>query len=127
MWYAVETVFIDGKLFGSQCLFDEDDAVKGCCYCSHNEEPMNSSHTEFGGRIEIHCDWFETKELAMRFQDGEITYKHIYEAYYKPSIKSTLTQFVKREIVELCGNNGALAHRGIYEKVLLDYMPYWAE
>lgn len=32
MWYAVQTVFIDGKLFGSECMFEENGGgMKGCC------------------------------------------------------------------------------------------------
>ena len=125
MWYATETAFIDGKLFGTRCLFKEGDtSAVGHCYCSHNEEPMNEVKYEFGNRIEIHTDWFESEELAKSFCEGKITYKHIYDTYYKPSIRSTLSNFRKREIIEV--KDGIEPYRGIYEKNPLDYEPYWA-
>ena len=76
MLYAVQTVFIDGKLFGSECMFEENGGgMKGCCDHPppHSEEPMNSCEGKFFNRIRIYTDWFETPELARRFRDGEIT------------------------------------------------------
>ena len=84
MWYAVETVFIDGKLFDSR-RFDYDKNY-GVCRCQHDEEPMNGTKREFGNRIEIHTDWFETEELAEKFYNGEITYIHYYDVYYNNSL-----------------------------------------
>ena len=125
MWYAVETVFIDGHFWNSRCLFhDGDTNPTGHCYCNHDEEPGNSCKKVFDGRIEIHLDWFETEELAHDFCDGKITYKHIYNTYYKESIKSNLSQFSKREIIDVDVEKGVLPHRGIYETNKLDDRPY---
>ena len=42
MWYAVQTVFIDGKLFGSECMFEENGGgMKGCC--DHPPPPIPRS------------------------------------------------------------------------------------
>lgn len=126
MWYCVETVFIDGKLFGSRCCFDEDDrSPVGKCYAAETEEPHNSRKEEFGGRIEIHLDWFESRELATDFRDGKITYVHTYESYYKKSINSTLRKFSQRKIVDVCEEKGILPHRGIYTDIPINYKPYW--
>lgn len=126
MWYAVETVFIDGKLFDSRCLFIEGDtSPAGHCYAGLDEEPINRCEKRFNNRIEIHTDWFESEKLAKYFCDGKITYIHHYDAYYKRSIKSTLRKFSKREIVEVDENSGILPHRGIYKEHMLDYQPYW--
>jgi len=124
MWYAVETVFIDGELFGSKCVFvDGDTSALGHCYASHSEEPGNRCERFFDNRIERHIDWFESEELAKRFCAGEITYVHHYETYYKAALKSTLQRFIKREIVEV--GNGILPYRGVYEKHPLNHAPYW--
>ncbi len=126
MWYAVETVFINGKFFDSKCVFtDDENSPVGHCYCSMDEEPMNRRKTEFGGKIEIHLDWFESKELAKKFCDGEITYMHVYDAYYKKSIKSTLRRFKERKIVKVDPNTGVFPCRGIYKDVLLEHKPFW--
>lgn len=126
MWYCVVTVFIDGKFFDSRCAFkDGDTSPVGHCFAPLYEEPRNSCKKEFFGRIEIHSDWFESEDLAKRFQAGEITYKHIYDAWYKPSIKSTLTHFIKREIVEVNESQSILPYRGIYEQKVSEVKPYW--
>lgn len=126
MWYATETVFIDGKLFASRCCFtDGDKSVVGHCYESLDAQPMNRCEKHFDNRIEIHTDWFESEELAHKFCDGLITYKHIYDTYYDKSIKSTLSKFKKREIVEVDEKNEIYPHKGIYEMNPLDYKPYW--
>ena len=127
MWYAVETVFIDGELFGSRCCFIEGDTSPiGHCYEGHDVEPRNSSKKEFDGRIEINLDWFESEETAKDFRDGKVTYVHMYDAYYKTNIKSTLRKFRSREIVAVNPSNGFLPHRGVYKYIMLDYEPYWA-
>lgn len=124
MWYAVETVFIDGEFFGSKC-FDYNRC--GVCY-SKDSEPNNMCERKFDDRIEIHTDWFETVELAEAFKNGEITYMHHYDSYYNKGLKSTFTRFTKREIVKVDTDNGILSHRGIYKKHPVDcnYTPYWA-
>lgn len=123
MWYAVETVFIDGELFDIHG-FDYDKR-HGITYAEHDEEPMNKTKRECSDRIEIHTDWFETKELAKGFIDGKITYVHYYDAYYDKSINSTLKKFSKRKIVKVDIDNGILPYKGIYKNVMLDYKPYW--
>ncbi len=123
MWYAVETVFIDGQLFDSHC-FDYGKKT-GICHAGDWEEPLNSCKKECLDRIEIHTDWFESEELAEDFKNGKITFIHHYDAYYKKSINSTLTKFTKREIVKVDVSKGIFPHKGIYEKHPLDYKPYW--
>lgn len=123
MWYAVETVFIDGKLFDIHG-FDYD-KKHGITYAEHNEEPMNRVKSECNNRIKIHTDWFETKELAEKFINGEITYVHYYDTYYKKSINSTLKKFSKREIVKVDIVNGILPYNGIYKHIPLDHKPSW--
>lgn len=119
MWYAVETTFVDDKLFDVHG-FDYDKR-HGVCYAKHYEEPMNQTKKECNDRIEIHTDWFETKELAEKFINGEITYIHYYDCY-----ESYFNcKFIKREIVNVDVDNGILAHKGIYKKNMLDYKPYW--
>lgn len=125
MWYAVETVFIDGKLFGSKCCFKKGDKSSvGHCYADLKEEPRNSCKREFDNRIEIHTDWFESEELAEAFCNGKITYIHYYDTYYRRDIKSTMSRFAKREIVNVDEEHAA--HRGMYIKNELEYRPYWA-
>ena len=104
MWYAVETVFIDGNFFGSECAFTEGNHHTGCCYAPEWEEPKNRCETRFQDRIEIHTEWFETEQLAKDFRDGKIAYKHTYLAHYEPSINSTLRKFYKREILPVAGD-----------------------
>ena len=65
MWYGVETVFVDGKLFDTYC--------GGVCYAGNEEESMNSCKRECKNRIEIHQDWFENENLAKDFCSGKIT------------------------------------------------------
>lgn len=126
LWYAVETVFIDGKLFGSRCCFTKGSkGHAGHCYQSHDVEPMNSCKREFDDRIEIHTDWFESEELAEQFMEGKVTYIHHYDAYYKPAIRSTLTKFKSREVVPVDEENGLYAHRGVYKQHMLAEKPYW--
>ena len=81
MWYAVETAFIDGRFLGSRCLFVDGDETSSVGHCFANDhEPVNQCQKEFGDRIELHTDWFESEELAHAFCDGNITYIHHYEA-----------------------------------------------
>lgn len=127
MWFATETVFIDGNLFGSRCIFKKGDTSPlGHCYCKpHDVEPMNRCTLEFDNRIEIRTDWFESEELAEQFVEGKITFIHHYDAYYKPAINSTLTKFRNREIVPVDEEKGLCAHRGVYKKHMLEQKPYW--
>lgn len=128
MWYAVETAFIDGKFFGSHCLFiDGDTSPMGHCYASIDEEPMNSCEKKYNNRIEIHTDWFESEDLAKSFRDGKITYIHYYDAYYDKSVKTTFTRFRKRKIVSIDVENGIYPYKGIYTKTMLDYKPSWCK
>ena len=119
MWYAVETAFIDGKHFASKPYFDmnvDPDSrgiQPGTCLCRHDEMPHNTCETFMNGRIEIHTDWFQTKEQAMRFCDGSLTYIIHMRDEYRADIKSTLSHFVKWEAVETQGN--ILPYRGIYQ------------
>lgn len=129
MWYAVETVFIDNKFFGSRLVFTPGDTrqiAPGHCLESHEVEPGNRCKKEFGDRIEIHLDWFETEELALQFSNGLITYKHTYEKYFDHSIKSTLSHFIKREIIKVDKSKGILPYKGLYEFIKLKNRPYWA-
>lgn len=117
MWYAVETAFIDGKHFASRPCFDLDarpGSVKGICMASHNEQPMNTRETFMDGRIEVHTDWFQTKEQAMKFIDGSLTYVVHLKARYRKDIKSTITSFLKWEAVSVTDSRPPF--RGIYEK-----------
>ncbi len=126
-WYAVETAFVDGELLDSKCCFVEDgSSIVGVQIASHTEAPQNFCRKEFCDRIEIHTDWFETKELAKAFSEGKITYIHHFDAYYKASIKSTLRHYRSRELVEVCEEKGIMPYRGIYKDHMLDYKPHWA-
>lgn len=119
MWYAVETAFIDGKHFASRPYFSMDVDPKanyvqpGTTRNAHSEEPHNSCKTFMDGRIEIHTDWFQTKEQAMKFCDGSLTYVVHYRDYYRWDIKSTLSAFMKWEAVDV--SEAYPAFRGIYE------------
>lgn len=127
MWYGVETVFIDGVLFGSRCCFEDGDTgPEGHCFASLDEEPGNSCKKEFDDRIEIHLDWFESEQLAKDFQSGKITYEHVYDTYYKESIKSTLSRFRERKIIQVDIEKGIFPHRGICTKNQLTNKPFWA-
>ena len=126
-WCAVETCFIDGKFFGTRCLFTngkEKDPV-GRCYASLDEEPGNRRDILFGGRIELRTEWFESEQLAVGFAMGRITYRHTYEVYYKVSIKSSVGRFIKREILEV-DNKTVFPYRGIRSVIELQDKPYWA-
>lgn len=117
MWYAVETAFIDGKHFASRPVFDlgaTPGSWKGICMAGHDEEPMNTREAFMDGRIEIHTDWFQTKEQAMKFMDGSLTYIVHLKACYKKSINSTLTSFMKWEAVDVIDSRPPF--RGIYER-----------
>jgi hypothetical protein len=112
MWYATETVFIDGKLFDTHCCFKDGDTTGVAGHCFSNEtEPGNSCKTECNGRIEIHTDWFESERLAHDFCDGKITYVHTYETHYNASLKTNFNRFMGREIVMVGGD--ILPYRGI--------------
>lgn len=126
MWYAVETAFIDGRFFGSRCLFVDGDETSSVGHCFANDhEPVNQCQKEFGDRIELHTDWFESEELAHAFCDGNITYIHHYEAYYDKSIKTSRRRFLKREIVTVDEEKGLFSHRGIYKDHLTEECPWW--
>lgn len=125
-WYAVMTAFIDGKLLESRCCFIDENSMVGCQIASHSEQPMNCSVKEFFGRIQINTDWFESIELAKAFSEGKITYIHHYDAYYKASINSTLTQYRSRELVEVCEEKGIMPYIGIHKYHKLETKPYWA-
>lgn len=117
MWYAVETVFIDGKHFASRLCFDpKQPGYAGTCRCRHDEEPMNSCERRFGDRIELHTDWFETPELAEKFKNGAITYEHIYHDHYRKDIRSSIPHFVKRVILDVDEKRAKPWH-GIYTHI----------
>lgn len=103
MWYAVETAFIDGKHFASRLCFDpkvESNGFQpGTCMCGHQEEPHNSCETHMGGRIEIHIDWFQTKEQAKKFAEGQITYRIHKDVAWLPKNQSHISYFRKWEVV----------------------------
>lgn len=119
MWYAVETAFVNGKQFKSIPLFepDADEAsgrvLPGTCMAGHNEEPHNTCQKFLKGLMEIHTDWFQTKEQAMDFINGGITYVIHYRAVYKKSIKSTIRTFLNWEAVPAQGE--FLPYRGVYK------------
>ena len=115
MWYAVETAFVDGRLLGSECVFQKgDESPVGRCYYDERAEPVNSCEKKFGDRIEIHVDWFESEELAEKFREGLITYRHIYDAYYDNAVKSTRRRFRRREIVDVDPSKGIYPHKGVF-------------
>lgn len=78
MWFAVETAFVDGNHLKSIPLFlDEDTGARiqpGTCLCKHYECPGNREEKFLKGLIEIHTDWFQTKEQAHAFINGALTY-----------------------------------------------------
>lgn len=120
MWYAVETAFVDGKHLESRPCFDMNvdpdykGVQSGTTMCSHYEEPCNSRQTFMGGRIEIHTDWFQTKEQAMKFCDGSLTYIVHQRAKYRKDIRSTILSFIKWEAVPVTGDMEPF--RGIYQR-----------
>lgn len=115
MWFAVETAFIDGEHFASRPVFDMNAdensrrALAGVCYCEHYEQPHNSSQTFMNGRIEVRTDWFQTKEQAMKFCEGTITYV----IYYRKE-KNSFRDFIKWEAVEI--KEDMKPFRGIYKE-----------
>lgn len=113
-WYPVETVFVDGELFGTRTF----DYAKMRCFTTAYpfEEPHNTCKKEFDDRIEIHTDFFESEELAKAFVAGEITYIHHYDSYYGDTKPEARFRFAKREIVKVDIENGIHPHRGIYKK-----------
>lgn len=119
MWYAVETAFIDGKHFASRPCFNMnvDLNYKGCqkgiCLARHEEAPHNTCETFMEGRIEIHVDWFQTKEQAMKFCDGTLTYIYHQNVKYRKDIKSHIRSFRNWEAVPV--TEGMEPFRGIYE------------
>lgn len=119
MWYAVETAFVDGKHFKSRPCFDMnvDPNTRRCppgtCLCAHYEEPHNTCETFMEGLIEIHVDWFQTKEQAMKFIDGTLTYVMYYQSEYVPHIKTTLHHFIKWEAVDVTNDRPPFI--GIYK------------
>lgn len=125
MWYAVESVFVDGNLLGSKCCFREGDPGPiGHCF-SLDAEPGNYRDVWMDGRCEKHIDWFESEELAHAFVEGRITYKHYYLAYYDASIRTTLLKFYKREIIPVDSGKGILPYRGLREEIMLTTKPVW--
>lgn len=112
MWYAVETAFVDGKHLGSRCIFDmkvvPNDMCRprsGTCARPHNECPGNTCEKFMNGRIEIHVDWFQTKEQAIKFCNGSLTYIVYMDDVHR--------QFIKWEAVEVTGDMEPF--RGIYK------------
>lgn len=119
MWYAVETIFMNGTQLKSVPMFNPNANEKserilpGTCLCGHDEEPHNTCQKFLNGIVEIHTDWFQTKEQAMQFINGGITYIVHYRAVYRKDIKSTIRTFLKWEPVPALGEN--LPYRGIYK------------
>lgn len=74
MWFAVETAFVNGVQYKSVPLFDpkldsrtiSGGTASGTYAAGHHEEPHNTCQTFLKGLVEIHTDWFQTKEQAMR-------------------------------------------------------------
>ena len=127
MWYAVETVFIDGKHFGSRICFtpgDEKSPV-GHCFADFDEEPHNSCKNEFDNRIEIYTDWFETEDAAIKFCKGEITYIQYYDAYFQNSIRSWRTRYRGRRLLPVDTEKGIEPYKGIYDRNILKEKPWW--
>lgn len=117
MWYAVETAFINGEHYMSKpCFTGEKDGhgfEPGTCDRLLTDEPMNSCQTFMGGLIEIRTDWFQTREQALAFVRGSMTYKITRRQYYRADIKSTLSDFMKWEAIEV--KRDILPWRGITE------------
>lgn len=113
MWYAVETAFINGNQFASRLCFKDGDRVAGICYEDEDAEPHNSCQKFMDGKIEIHYDWFQTKEQAKQFANGGITYVVVYQDEYRPDINSTISHFIGWHTEPCLGEN--LPYRGIYE------------
>lgn len=111
MWFGVETAFVDGKHFASRPLFDqnidpnEKRVQKGTCYTRAGECPHNSSQSFLGGRIEVRTDWFQTKEQALDFCEGKITYI-VHQ-------KAGTYRFLKWEAIPV--GNGLEPFKGIYK------------
>lgn len=119
MWYAVETAFIDRKHFASRPCFDMNVDPKyrgvqpGTCLCEHYEEPHNTVETFMEKRIEIYTDWFQTKEQAMKFCSGLLTYVMHYNTKYRRDINTTLSTFVRWEAVPVTGDMEPF--KGVYQ------------
>ncbi len=124
MWYAVETAFINGTQYKSIPCFKKDvdeygtGIQPGTCMRPHYEEPMNTCQTFLNGIIEIHTDWFQTKEQAMQFINGSLTYVITRREEYRKDINSTLSHFVKWEAVP--ANGEYLPYRGVYKAIKPD-------
>lgn len=119
MWYAVETAFIKGKQYKSILLFDKNvksdsrRAQPGTCLADHNEAPHNMSKLFLNNEIEIHTDWFQTKEQAEQFKNGGITYIVHEEVWYDSSIRTVRSRFMHWETVP--ANGKYLPFHGAYE------------
>lgn len=117
MWYAVETAFIGGKRYKSRPLFNEKESPgrigPGECMAGNDEEPHNMTQTFMDGDIEICTSWFHTKEQAIRFMKGELTYVKHYMAWYDRGIRTMRLQFLKWEAVEV--SDKFPSFRGAYE------------
>lgn len=106
MWYAVETAFIEGRWYKSMLMFDpwasqeNARALPGVCYAGHDECPHNTCQTFMGRLIEIHVDWFQTKEQAIEFMDGKIGYAMHFRTWYDRGIRSMRSEFIKWEPVK---------------------------
>lgn len=120
MWFAVETAFVDGKYLDSQPCFDLNldpnykGFAPGTTNRAHYEEPYNSCETHMNGRIEIHTDWFQTREQALAFCEGKLTYVIHLGIEYKQAINSDISHFIKWEVVEV--KDDIEPYRGIYKR-----------
>lgn len=109
MWCAVETAFVGGKHYKSRLLFDPniDENSKGfypgTFLCDEDEEPGNKCEKFMDGEIEIHTDWFQTKEQAITFVNGSTTYAIHRTFWYNKSTRSIHSNFLKWESVPALG------------------------
>lgn len=122
VWFAVETAFVGGQHLKSIPMFDQEAdqlaygrLLPGICLAGHDEEPHNTCQTFLKGFVEIHTDWFQTKEEALGFINGQITYIAHYRAKYRPEIKSTIRTFIGWETVSVSNKYPSyLPYKGVY-------------
>lgn len=109
MWYAVESAFVDGIHHKSRLMFDpnvDEEHPKfypGTSLCRHDEEPDNCCQTFMDGTIEIHVDWFQTKDQAITFMNGDTTYAIHRTFYYSKKNRTLMSDFLKWESVSVPG------------------------
>lgn len=105
MWYAVEIAFIGGKHYKSRPCFDMKSCHRrigpGECMAGMDEEPHNMTQTFMNGDIEIRTSWFQTKEQAIQFINGELTYVKHYMVWYDKGIRTMRQRFLKWETVKV--------------------------